>query len=358
MNAPADSMNRGIVTTVARMRAMGTGLGLLPLGVVLHENGAAPWVWALALLHGLGWPWIARALALRSASPLAVEHRNLMADSLLGGVWVAVMAFNAAPSIAFASMMLMDKFAFGGPKFAARCLPVFLGASAVTAVLTGFAFDPASSPAATFATLPLLLAYPSLIAYAAWTLSARVRAQRRELEALSRTCELTGLSNRRALLAAAEHEFRRFHRSGNRSAFLLLDVDRFKQLNDEFGHAAGDDVLRALAATLQGLVRDTDTCGRLGGDEFGMVLADTTEAGVTELAGRVLTAISTHPLHEGLPRITVSIGYAVVGAGMPDTAVWIAQADAALYRAKAAGRNRAAGPPTPFRASTDEAEPA
>jgi len=64
MNAPADSMNRGIVITVARMRAMGTGLCLLPLGVVLLENGAAPWVWSLALLHGLGWPWIARALAL------------------------------------------------------------------------------------------------------------------------------------------------------------------------------------------------------------------------------------------------------------------------------------------------------
>jgi len=355
MNAPADTANHGIVLTIARMRAMGLGLGLLPLGVVLYENGAAAWVWGLALTHGLAWPWFARSLALRSASPVGVESRNLIVDSVLGGVWVAVMAFNAAPSIAYASMLLMDKFAFGGPRFAARCLVASVGALAVTAALTGFAFDPTSSPTAILATLPLLLAYPSLIAYAAWTLSARVRAQRRELEALSRTCELTGLSNRRALLASAEHEFRRFHRSGSVAAFLLLDVDRFKQLNDEFGHAAGDEVLHALAATLQSAVRGTDTCGRLGGDEFGIVLAETTHAGAVELAVRVLTAISAKPLREGLPEITVSIGYAVVAAGMPDTAAWIAQADASLYRAKAGGRNRVAGPSTESGAPVDGA---
>lgn len=342
---PEDAQHR-LVASIAGMRALGLALGLLPVLVVLFELGAPTIMWLLALANGLLWPWAARRLALGHADPVAMERRNLFIDSVMGGVWVALMQFNLVPSVALASMVLMDKFAFGGTRLALRCLAAFLASAAILSALNGFAFSPTSSTAATLACLPLLLAYPSVIALAAYRLSLHARRQSERLEQLSRTDPLTGLGNRRALMEAAEHEFRRFRRSGHRASFMMIDIDRFKQLNDLHGHAAGDDALKSVAAVLKATLRDTDTCGRLGGDEFGVVLTDTSGVGVGDFAERLRHAVATHPPGDadGI-HPTISIGYAQVNAGMTTSAQWIAEADAALYAAKNAGRNRAMSAP-------------
>lgn len=342
---PIDHQRR-IVTHVAGMRALGLLLGMLPVLVVLGELEAPAIMWALALGNGLVWPWVARQIALSHPQPGAMERRNLYVDSAMGGVWIALMQFNVVPSVALASMLVMDKLAFGGLRLALPSVATLLGATLLIAALNDFAMAPQSSTAAALATVPLLLVYPSAIAYSAYVLSQRVRRKSAALEALSRTDPLTGLANRRAVMAAAEHELRRFRRSGHRASLLVVDIDRFRQLNEQYGAAAGDAALRAVGATLKATLRDTDTVGRLEADTFAAVLTDASGPGVGELAERLRHAVAAAaPAGEAAACPTVSIGYAQLHVGLRDSAQWLAAAEAALRAAKTAGRNRSVSAP-------------
>jgi diguanylate cyclase len=346
MHTPSDDIQRRIVQNAARMRVLGLSLALLPVAAVLHELGAPPIMWALAAANVLVWPWVARRMALAHAQPVAIERRNLLIDALMAGLWIALIQFNAVPSAMLASVVLMDKFAFGGPRLALRCGLAFVAAALGFGALNAFAFSPASSPLAIAATLPLLIVYPSAIALSTWRLSQRVGGQREALSSLVRTDALTGVANPRALRDATEHEFRRFRRSGHRASFMVIDVDRFRLLNDVHGRDAGDAALRAVADVLKHTLRDTDTCGRLGGDRFGAVLTDASGSGVGELAERLRHAVAARLLRDaGGANPTISIGYAQIDAGMRESAQWIAAAEAALQTAKSAGRNRSMSAP-------------
>ncbi len=198
-------------------------------------------------------------------------------------------------------------------------------------------------------------------------LAAAVKAGRADLEVanlrlqeLSLTDMLTGLRNRRYFSEVVEDELRllkrRFdeRRSGgdpNRDAlFFLLDLDRFKTVNDLFGHAGGDAVLQETARRLQGLLRRTDRLIRWGGEEFLVVSLDCQRSEAPEMASRILSAISHEPYPIGPTggvRITTSIGwaafpYSVTGAE-PHPEDVVRLADRGLYRAKRAGRNCAVG---------------
>ncbi|HYD98039.1 MAG TPA: GGDEF domain-containing protein [Alphaproteobacteria bacterium] len=162
-----------------------------------------------------------------------------------------------------------------------------------------------------------------------------------ELERLSLTDELTGLANRRGFRAQLERELQRAGRRNARTGGLvvLIDLDGFKPVNDTYGHAAGDAVLRAVGAALQGAVRAGDVVARLGGDEFAVLLATADEScglARTEALRRRLAAASA--VHAGvvLP-VRASLGAHAFRAGETPEAV-LAQADAALYADKAARR--------------------
>lgn len=346
MDTPPEDAERRIVSHTARMRVLGLVLGVPPLAVVLAELSAPPIMWALAVANVGLWPWVARRRALADRRPVAVEQGNLLVDSVMGGVWVALMQFNAVPSAVLASMLLMDKCAFGGARLALRCAIAFAVSAALLWGLNLFAFTPASSTAAIVASLPLLLVYPAAVALASHRLARQVDGQARALAALERTDTLTGVANRRALMEATEHEFRRFRRSGHRASFMVVDVDRFRQLNETYGPAAGDFALRAIADILRRTLRDTDTCGRLGGDRFGIVLADASGSGVADLAERLRHAVASDGLQQGGGvHPTISIGIAQIDASMPSSMQWIDAAEAALKAAKSAGRNRSMSAP-------------
>ena len=338
MHTPPDDTQRRIVQNAARMRVLGLWLALLPVAVVLRELEAPLIMWALAAANVLVWPWVSRRLALNHPQPVAMERHNLLIDALMAGLWVALIQFNAVPSAMLASIVLMDKFAFGGPRLALRCGLAFFAAAAGVGALNAFAFAPASSPLVIAATLPVLLVYPSAIALSTWRLSQRVGGQREALASLSRTDPLTGVANPRALQEATEHEFRRFRRSGHRASFMVIDVDRFRLLNDV--------ALRTIAEVLKQALRDTGTCGRVGGGRFGVVLTDASGSGVGELAERLRHAVAGRlPGNPTGAHPTVSIGYAQIDAGMRTSAQWMAAAVAALQAAKAAGRNRSMSAP-------------
>jgi diguanylate cyclase (GGDEF)-like protein len=163
-----------------------------------------------------------------------------------------------------------------------------------------------------------------------------------ELQALATTDPLTGLSNRRQFLARLTEEFGRVQRFGRTSSVLMLDLDRFKRINDTYGHAAGDAALKHFAALIVNALRKIDTAGRLGGEEFAIILpgADATAARIS--AERLCEIVAKTPFMYGgnvIP-LAVSIGIASTDAHDSAPDVVLARADKALYRAKGNGRNR------------------
>jgi diguanylate cyclase (GGDEF)-like protein len=153
---------------------------------------------------------------------------------------------------------------------------------------------------------------------------------------------LTGLANRRAFLGDADELMARVARRGEPLAAMLADLDRFKAINDRFGHAIGDGVLQLFADTVMRTLRATDLSGRLGGEEFAFLMPGTNAADAARLAERIRLRFFDAARTVGGETVasTVSIGVATTSAAAPRLADLMAAADRALYRAKADGRNR------------------
>ena len=161
---------------------------------------------------------------------------------------------------------------------------------------------------------------------------------------------LTGLANRRAASDALHAEAARAERLETPLSVVLADLDEFKEVNDEHGHAVGDEVLRAFAEVLRETLRESDLAGRWGGEEFLLLLPGADEEGAAQLAERVRVALAARriPSVPGL-RVTASFGVAEY-AGETNTEQLVAAADGALYRAKRGGKGsgRAGGAGRPF----------
>ncbi|MCC4116590.1 diguanylate cyclase [Aromatoleum toluclasticum] len=167
------------------------------------------------------------------------------------------------------------------------------------------------------------------------------KGREEDLRQLAQVDVLTGIANRRYLIDRAEQERRRAERFGQPLALLMVDIDHFKAINDEHGHAVGDQVIRMVAQTCAGSVREIDIVGRYGGEEFVIVLPGTLPEGARELADRLRQQIAAIGVAgaDGAPvAVTVSIGFADFEPG-DDLEQLLAAADAALYRAKSLGRN-------------------
>lgn len=167
---------------------------------------------------------------------------------------------------------------------------------------------------------------------------SRLRQSREELERLSLTDGLTGLSNHRALMQRLNEEALRSRRTRRHFAVLMADVDHFKKYNDAFGHPAGDEVLKKVSVILQHLARETDCVARYGGEEFCLMLPETPVQGAATLAERLRARVEAADFGE--QQITLSIGVASLPLHGDTPEAVIAAADEALYEAKRKGRNR------------------
>ena len=161
------------------------------------------------------------------------------------------------------------------------------------------------------------------------------------------TDHLTGVANRAHFFEIAERQAVRYKRDGTSAAVIVLDIDHFKQVNDSFGHALGDAVLKAVAATCKAALRHGDTLARLGGEEFVVLMPAANLQQARETAERLRQAIAG--LAVETPRstvgVTASFGCACLNGRSPDFASVLASADSALYAAKREGRNRVAAAP-------------
>ena len=176
-------------------------------------------------------------------------------------------------------------------------------------------------------------------------LEERLRENYQRSLSMALTDELTGLYNRRYVFAHLNELLGRMTEGSGGNALMLVDIDHFKQVNDRHGHPAGDAVLREIAERAVHQVRSVDLVGRLGGEEFVVVMPETNLGGAVVVAERLRAAVAEEPFivqssGARLP-VTVSVGIAMTGEGNGDTLESLLQrADEALYAAKNAGRNR------------------
>ncbi|MBQ5947421.1 GGDEF domain-containing protein [Massilia sp. ST3] len=192
-----------------------------------------------------------------------------------------------------------------------------------------------------------ILLYASALAVAFVQMHIAAALRRHALAVESRLVQeashdpLTGIHNRAWLSQAAALAFSSSRRYRTELAFAMLDIDHFKRVNDTYGHQTGDEVLKAVARTIQGALRETDHAGRFGGEEFFCIFPQTSDASARLCAERIRQAIAALevPAQDGTVRVTISIGL----ARMQDAhATWeevLKQADEALYAAKQSGRN-------------------
>ncbi len=163
-----------------------------------------------------------------------------------------------------------------------------------------------------------------------------------KLRHMATTDDLTGLGNRRHFMQAAEYEAERSLRYKQVFSLLMLDIDHFKRVNDAYGHAVGDEALKHLAVVIKKLLRRVEIPGRLGGEEFGIILPNTGRAEALIVAERLRSYIENNPVRVGENVIffTVSIGLTDNSTGEKNVDEMLKDADKALYEAKAASRNR------------------
>ena len=196
--------------------------------------------------------------------------------------------------------------------------------------------DPAWFPAGVFELLFFTFGMSVLLVNMA---KERAELQQRQHSLLD---PLTGIANRRAFFDRGAKLLRRTSADGYASALLLFDLDRFKDVNDTYGHQAGDRVLSEFCEMVEPMLRPGDLFGRFGGEEFGCLISQVSLGEALAVAERIRTAVAATPLELGdeQRQVTVSVGVAMSNESGPSLQALFAAADRALYRAKAKGRNR------------------
>mgnify|MGYP003434499194 FL=1 len=287
------------------------------------------------------WPHVAHLLSRRSADPYRAEIRNLLVDSALAVVLVTLMHFNLLPSVLLVTLTMVDKITTGIRGLWARSLPGMAGAAVAGAAFNGFQWAPETSMPVILACLPVMVLHTLSVSLVSYRLIRRVSRQNQLLDELRRIDALTGLYDRGHWQEQAEATLRRHHATDEPACLVMLDIDHFKQINDQHGHTVGDEVLRALARIVLSNVRATDCAGRYGGDEFAIVLRGMHLDGATAVAHRIREQVQALQLHDmpGL-QFTTSMGVATADHRHSSLRAWTNAADAELYQAKAAGRNR------------------
>jgi len=325
--------------------ALFAATGTVPLYIALAYGAAA------ALICALAWLAYARGWNLRFRDPNLTTPLMLMAIVLQLGVAVA------APQLAFPFLAnLFTVFAFGmlwltlANAVAVWSIGVFSTGAVFYMVGSRFAVPSGSGAEVFLAWLyfALILGRCLLVSVAANETRERLADSRRKLadtldqvQRLASRDELTRALNRRALIAALESERSRAERSGAPFCIAMIDLDHFKQVNDSYGHAAGDAVLRSFADTVHEAMRMTDVFGRYGGEEFLMILVGTPPQTALEAVERIRLAVAARDWRALAPDARVTISAGIAGFRKGETVeLLLHRADQALYQAKNTGRNR------------------
>jgi diguanylate cyclase len=320
-------------------RSVGLLFAALAIGTVLWIQQAPPWMWLGPVFHCLVWPQLAWCLALASADPREAERRNLLIDHLMGGAWTALMSFSVVPCASALGLMSMNTMAGGGTRLLWRGLLAHALGVGAGVLVFGWRWQPESGLAIALACVPALFVQPLAIGHTASLALRKLHRKNEELERHSRQDGLSGLFNRSHWETLVAAELAHCRQTGRTATLVLTDLDHFKRINDDFGHAAGDTAIRRFGDLLRQGLREGDTPGRYGGEEFGILLPGTRIEEAREVIERLRERMRAAPLIPGAT-VTASFGAAELGPDIAHADAWMRRADQMLYRAKHLGRNR------------------
>jgi diguanylate cyclase len=320
-------------------RTGGLAGALIMFAGLMLQKDTPYWIWVGPVVYCLLWPQLAWKLAQRSENPRDIERLNLLTDQFLVGIWMVPMEFSLLPCVITVVMTGMNTIAGGGWQLLLRGLILQALGVGVGVLIYGFVWEPHSSTLTILAAVPLLVFQPVAVGYVAHTAIRALNKKRFELERISQHDGLSGLFNRMHWEQLVRAEFVRFQRHGEPAVLVLADLDHFKRLNDTYGHAAGDEAIRRLAASFRRVLRETDVSGRYGGEEFGILLPNTQIGAAREVIDRLRRDMRTHPLMDEMV-VTASFGMIQISPDITSVEEWIRLSDKGLYQAKNLGRDR------------------
>ncbi|WP_083250528.1 sensor domain-containing diguanylate cyclase [Acidihalobacter aeolianus] len=322
-------------------RALGMGLAGLSAGSVLYELHASLWAWIFLLFTAFVWPHIAYLHSRSSQDTVAAEKQNLFLDSIFIGLWLPLMHFSPLPSVVIPMITTLDKSYTVYPRLWLHSLLALLGSALLfgSVLMAPPKFE--TSTLVVLCTIPLMFFYTWFNSYRGARLLSVVTRQNWAFDQQRRTDPQSGLSARAHWMECAEEIFKRAFVSGKPPCLLLIDVDRFKSINDTYGHTVGDEVICEVGRVVHECVRQGDIAGRFGGDEFVVIVEHAGYEEAYDIAERIRNDIANLRLISAETlQVTGSIGLALVSDRHANLRAWIEEADAALYRAKHTGRNR------------------
>lgn len=325
------------------------------LGTHLAFIQAGPLEWILLGSQLLLYPQLAYWWARRSADSLRAEMRNLLVDDVLFGIWVASWGFPLWIAFVLFIGICLNLMIFQGRRGLSKVILAMLAGVLVVALASGLRFRPDTSPLTTGLCMLALALYLFMFANDAYTRGVALRQSRKQLgtriveitslqaklqEQASRD-SLTGLFNRRHLDRMLAQELAACHQAGVELTLVMIDIDRFKAVNDNFGHLAGDEMLRALANLLLRHAQEGDLSCRFGGEEFLLMMPRTPVAVALQRSEALRkefeamrVAFEGHDM-----QTTLSFGIAEFPDHGSEPTPLLQMADKALYAAKLRGRN-------------------
>ncbi len=335
-NTPA-ALSAGQVSFVAR--SVGYGVSLTCIWAALYDAGREWMYWVAPGLHCLLAPWVGQWMARHSSRPGRVERQLLMAGHAFGGAWTALIGFNLLPSVVILSTLTMHGMAAGGRRQVFIGLLVHVSGIALGVLCFGLAWRPQTSLPVMLACVPGILLPPLALSSLANSVINKLHAQREQLRTMANLDALSGLANRHHWEERVRQTFARARHKDAVATVVMIDLDHFKRINDEYGHAAGDDVIRGFGTLLKACLRQGDVAGRYGGEEFGILLQDASLVEALRIVERIQGEM-TRVRWVGGMTVTASYGLSQYHQQLVSADAWLAEADRRLYAAKHAGRDR------------------
>lgn len=359
-----------LLLMIHRIRSIGFVMGFGIFAAHMAGRDYSALVWFLLVLQFFVYPHVLHWRARTASNPLQAALTNFMIDSVSMGLWSAGLGYPLWISFTVFTCNIVSITLYHDTRGAAKAIVLFLLSGALWVALTGQPIDLETGWLATWLCVVGLTIFLLMVTHMTFGRNLKLRDTREQLlkseqalheanRALQQQLSeinklqvllseqanrdpLTGLFNRRYLDSTLERELARSKREGQPLSLILIDIDYFKQINDTYGHLAGDAVLKEMAGMLETQARLADVACRYGGEEFLMLLPNMPQAKAVERAQQWRTdfAATTIKFGEFRMQVTLSLGIATYPGHGTTAEALIQCADDALYRAKTEGRNR------------------